>query len=159
MLFRSKDARIGENCNLCSHVFIENDVIIGDEVTVKCGVQLWDGVTVHNQVFIGPNATFINDRSPRSKLHDKPIGRTIIMDGASIGANSTVMCGVRIGRYAMVGAGSVITKDVGDYELWYGNPAVHRGYVSEGGDLVDLTFRSRESGQRYQFADGRLVAQ
>lgn len=117
------NARIGDNCNICSNVFIENDVIIGNNVTVKCGVQLWDGVTVEDNVFIGPNVTFTNDLYPRSKQYPEKFYKTIIKKGASIGANSTIVCGHTIGENAMIGAGSVVTKDVPAGEVWYGNPA------------------------------------
>lgn len=121
-------ARIGSNCNICSHCFIENDVTIGDRVTVKCGVQLWDGVTLEDDVFVGPNATFTNDPAPRSKRHPGNYARTIVEVGASIGANATILPGVRIGRGAMVGAGSVVTGDVPAHSIVKGNPARVTGY-------------------------------
>lgn len=117
------EAKIGDNCNICAHVLIENDVTVGNNVTVKSGVQLWDGVTVEDNVFIGPNVTFTNDLFPRSKVHPKEYLKTIIKKGASIGANSTIVCGHTIGENAMIGAGSVVTKDVPTGEVWYGNPA------------------------------------
>lgn len=117
-------AQIGGNCNICSHCFIENDVIVGDNVTVKCGVQLWDGIRIENNVFIGPNVTFANDKYPRSKQYPEQFLQTIIKRGASIGANATILPGVTIGENAMIGAGSVVTKDVPSGELWMGNPAV-----------------------------------
>ena len=117
------EAKIGENCNICANVLIENDVTVGNNVTVKSGVQLWDGVTVEDNVFIGPNVTFTKDLFPRSKVHPKEYLKTIIKKGASIGANSTIVCGHIIGENAMIGAGSVVTKDVPAGEVWYGNPA------------------------------------
>lgn len=117
------EAKIGDNCNICSNVFVENDVTIGNNVTVKCGVQLWDGVTVEDNVFIGPNVTFTNDLYPRSKQYPETFYKTIIKKGASIGANATIVCGHTIGEKAMIGAGSVVTKDVPAGELWVGNPA------------------------------------
>lgn len=117
-------AQIGHNCNICSHCFIENDVIVGDNVTVKCGVQLWDGIRIENNVFIGPNVTFANDKYPRSKRYPERFLQTIIKRGASIGANATLLPGVTVGENAMIGAGSVVTKDVPSGELWIGNPAV-----------------------------------
>lgn len=105
-------AKIGNGCNICSHCFIENDVIIGNDVTVKCGVQLWDGMTVEDGVFIGPNVTFCNDRYPKSKNKDFKLERIIVRKGASIGANATILPGVEIGEGAMIGAGSVVTKNV-----------------------------------------------
>lgn len=117
------DAKIGDNCNICANVLIENDVTVGNNVTVKSGVQLWDGITVEDSVFIGPNVTFTNDLFPRSKVHPKEYAKTIIKKGASIGANSTIVCGHTIGENAMIGAGSVVTHDVPAGEIWYGNPA------------------------------------
>ena len=116
-------ARIGRNCNINAMVFVENDVRVGDNVTVKCGVQLWDGVTLEDDVFVGPNATFTNDRYPRSKRYAEDVERTRVKRGATIGANATILCGLTIGRNAMIGAGSVVTHDVPDGELWAGNPA------------------------------------
>ena len=117
------DATIGDNCNICANVFIENDVFVGNNVTIKCGVQLWNGVTLEDNVFVGPNVTFTNDLFPRSKVYPEKFLKTIIKNGASIGANSTILCGITIGENAMIGAGSVVTKDVPADEVWYGNPA------------------------------------
>jgi acetyltransferase-like isoleucine patch superfamily enzyme len=128
-----KNAIIGSNCNINSNVFIENDVIIGDNGTIKSGVQLWDGIKLGDNVFIGPNVTFTNDFLPRSKQYPEKFLNTEIKDFASIGANSTIIGGILIGEYAMIGAGSVVTKDIGKQELWYGNPAKHRGYVCKCG--------------------------
>lgn len=116
-------ARIGHNCNVCSHSFIENEVVIGDNVTIKCGVQLWDGITLEDNVFIGPNVTFTNDRYPRSKNEKWQLEKTVVRRGASIGAGVVVVCGIEIGENAMIGAGSVLTKSVPAGELWMGNPA------------------------------------
>ena len=117
------NAKIGDNCNICSHCFIENDVIIGDNVTIKCGVQIWDGIRIEDNVFIGPNVTFTNDRFPRSKQYPAKFENTIIRKGASLGAGTTVLCGIEIGENAMIGAGSVVTKNIPANELWVGNPA------------------------------------
>ena len=106
------DAKIGNNCNICSHCFIENDVIVGDNVTVKCGVQLWDGLKIEDDVFIGPNVTFCNDKYPKSKNKDFKLEGILIKKGASIGANATILPGVTIGENALIGAGAVITKNV-----------------------------------------------
>lgn len=122
-----KGAKIGSNCNINAHCFIENDVVIGNNVTVKCGVQLWDGITIEDDVQIGPNATFTNDKYPRSKNVNFELKRTIVRKKASIGANATILCGITIGENSMIGAGSVVTKDVPDGELWYGNPAKSHG--------------------------------
>lgn len=116
-------AQIGEDCNICSHVLIENDVIVGDRVTVKCGVQLWDGLRVEDDVFIGPNVTFTNDLHPRSKQYPDEFPQTVIRRGASIGANATILPGIEIGESAMIGAGSVVTKSVAAGHTVVGNPA------------------------------------
>ena len=116
-------AVIGENCNICAHTFIENDVIIGDEVTIKNGVYLWDGIRVEDRVFIGPNVTFTNDKYPRSKSYPNQFQNTLIKKGASIGAGSIILGGVEIGQNAMIGAGSLVTQNIPSNELWYGSPA------------------------------------
>ena len=121
-------AKIGSGCNICDHVFIENDVIVGDDVTVKCGVQLWDGLRIGDRVFIGPNATFTNDRFPRSKQYPDQFLGTVLEDGVSIGANATILPGLRIGAGAMVGAGAVVTRDVPANAVVVGNPAVIVSY-------------------------------
>ncbi|CDC21838.1 putative uncharacterized protein [Clostridium sp. CAG:306] len=105
-------AVIGDNCNICSHCFIENDVTIGNNVTVKCGVQLWDGVEIEDDVFIGPNVTFCNDRYPKSGNKNFKLEKVIVKKCASIGANATILPGVTIGENALVAAGAVVTKDV-----------------------------------------------
>ena len=115
-------AVIGTNCNVNAHCFIENDVIIGDNVTIKCGVYLWDGITIEDNVQIGPNVTFINDEYPRAKQPFK-LQKTLIKRNASIGGGVTILGGVTIGENALIGAGSVVTKNVPGGELWYGNPA------------------------------------
>ena len=116
-------AKIGANCNICENVFIENVVVIGDNVTIKNGVQIWDGITIEDDVFVGPNVTFANDKYPISKNIEFALLKTLIEKGASIGANATILPGVRIGAYAVIGAGSVVTKDVGSREIVVGNPA------------------------------------
>jgi acetyltransferase-like isoleucine patch superfamily enzyme/dTDP-4-dehydrorhamnose 3,5-epimerase-like enzyme len=128
-------AVVGKNCNICDHVFIENGVTVGDNVTVKCGVQLWTGITVGNNVFIGPNATFTNDAFPRSKKHLSTYPETVLEDGCSIGANATILPGLRIGRNAMVGAGGVVTQSVPPFAIVTGNPARITGYVGANGRL------------------------
>lgn len=125
-------AVIGTDCNLCDQVFIENDVTIGNRVTIKCGVQVWDGITLEDDVFVGPNATFTNDNFPRSKVYPEKFNRTLVRHGASIGANATILSGITIGKYSMVGAGSVVTSDVPPYAIVVGNPARITGYVSSG---------------------------
>jgi len=131
------EACIGECCNINALVLIENDVVIGNNVTIKSGVQVWDGLRIEDNVFIGPNVTFTNDFSPRSKKKPSEFLKTTIKEGSSIGANSTIIGGITINKYAMIGAGSVVTKDVGVQELWYGNPARQQGYVCECGEKCD----------------------
>ena len=116
-------AVIGKNCNINCHVFIENDVVIGNNVTIKPGVQIWDGLRIGNDVFLGPNVTFTNDKFPRSKHYPEKFQTTIIEDGVSIGAGAIILGGIRISKNAMIGAGSIVTKDVPENELWVGNPA------------------------------------
>lgn len=115
-------AKIGENCNICSHCLIENDVVMGNNVTLKCGVYLWDGIRIEDNVCIGANVTFTNDKYPRSKQPFNLLPITI-KKGASIGAGAVVLGGVTIGEKAMIGVGSIVTHDVPAGELWYGNPA------------------------------------
>ena len=120
-------ARIGENCNICSHVFIENDVVIGDDVTIKNGCLIYDGVRIERGAFIGPGVVFTNDRYPRARRYDTAreivFEPTVVKEGAAIGANSTIICGVTIGRDAMIGAGSVVTRNIPDGAKAFGNPA------------------------------------
>ena len=125
------NAIIGADCNLCDSTFIENDVVIGDRVTIKCGVQIWDGIRIEDDVFIGPNATFSNDRYPRSRQHLSKYPVTTVRRGASVGANATILPGLTIGQYAMVGAGAVVTRSVPPYAVVVGNPARIVRYVSD----------------------------
>ena len=124
-------ARIGRSCNICDGVFVENDVIVGDRVTLKCGVQLWDGLRIGNDVFIGPNATFANDPFPRSRQRPERFAVTHVHDGASIGANATILPGITIGRDSMIGAGAVVTNDVPANAKVVGNPGTIIGYVND----------------------------
>lgn len=137
-------AKIGENCNICAQVLIENDVIIGNNVTVKSGVQLWDGVTVEDNVFIGPNVTFTNDLVPRSKKYPSSFEKTVLKKGCSIGANSTIVAGTIIGEYALIGAGSVVTKNIPSNTIWYGNPAIQKGFITINGILLDMNKTDKE---------------
>lgn len=116
-------AQIGDNCNICSHCLIENDVVIGNNVTIKSGVQIWDGILIEDNVFVGANVTFVNDRYPKSKNSEWKLERIIVKKGASIGANATILPGITIGENAMIGAGSVVTKDVSADTTVVGNPA------------------------------------
>lgn len=122
-------ARIGGDCNICAQCFVENDVVVGDRVTIKNGVQLWDGLRVGDDVFIGPNATFTNDKLPRSRNIPDAFLQTIIEPGASIGAGATILPGLRIGAGAMVGSGAVVTRSVPPHAIVVGNPARIVGYV------------------------------
>jgi acetyltransferase-like isoleucine patch superfamily enzyme len=125
-------ARIGADCNICDHTFVENDVTVGDRVTVKCGVQLWDGVRIEDDVFIGPNATFMNDPFPRSKHPPGRFLNTVVKAEASIGANATLRPGITIGRGAMVAAGAVVVESVPPYAVVAGNPARIVSYCDTG---------------------------
>jgi UDP-2-acetamido-3-amino-2,3-dideoxy-glucuronate N-acetyltransferase len=116
-------AVIGNNCNINAHVFIENDVKIGNNCTIKSGVYLWDGIEIEDDVFIGPNVTFTNDKYPKSKIHPERFQRIRIGKGTSIGAGSIVLGGVTIGANSLIGAGSLVTKNIPANELWYGSPA------------------------------------
>ncbi|MCX2545084.1 WxcM-like domain-containing protein [Pseudomonas sp. COW5] len=123
------NAQLGADCNICDNVFIENDVVIGDRVTIKCGVQVWDGIQIMDDVFIGPNATFTNDRFPRSKQYPEEFLRTVVKSKATIGANATILPGLTIGESAMVGAGAVVTRSVPPFAIVVGNPAKIIGYT------------------------------
>lgn len=123
-----KNAVIGKNANICDLCFIENDVKLGDDVTLKCGVYLWDGITIEDKVFVGPAAAFTNDVLPRSKNMHYSQRKTLLKTGSSIGANATILP-VTVGQYALVGAGAVVTKDVPDFAVVYGNPATVQGYI------------------------------
>jgi len=140
-------ARIGNDCNICSHCFIEDDVVVGDRVTIKNGVQLWDGVRVGDDVFIGPNVTFSNDKFPRSKRYVRPVLQTYVESGASIGAGATILPGIKVGRNAMIGAGAVVTRPVPPNAIVVGNPARIIGYI-------DASQRTLEAGSGALAATG-----
>lgn len=139
-------AVIGVDCNICDHVFIENDVVVGNRVTIKSGVQLWDGLRIADDVFIGPNATFTNDKNPRSKQRPKIFLATVVESGASIGANATILPGITIGQGAMVGAGAVVTHNVPPYAIVVGNPARISGYTGHAPDEVIVAAKSPLAG-------------
>ncbi|MCU0421888.1 MAG: N-acetyltransferase [Bacteroidia bacterium] len=130
-----KGAKIGSNCNICDHCYIEYDVEVGNNVTIKCGIYLWEGVRLEDDVFLGPNVVFTNNPRPRSKQYIEHL-KTYVHQGASIGANSTLLAGIHVGKYAMVGMASVVTRDVKDYALVYGNPARQHGWVDEAGNKL-----------------------
>ena len=150
-----KKAKIGDFCNVCANTFIENDVIIGDNVTIKCGVYIWDGVTIENNVQLGPNVTFTNDKYPRAK-QDFELKRTIIKENASIGAGAILLGGIEIGKGAMIGAGAVITKDVPAFTLWIGNPARKSGYVTKEGKVLNLDLKDK-NGVQYKLINDEPV--
>lgn len=126
-----KGARIGVDCNICAQTLIEGDVVIGDRVTVKSGVQIWDGSVIGDDVFIGPNATFSNDLYPRSKQYSKQFNGVTIHNGASIGANATLLPGITVGEKAIVGAGAMVTKDVPAKAVVLGNPGKVVRYLED----------------------------
>ena len=131
-----KDVSIGEDCNLGGHTFVESGVKIGNRVTVKNGVAIWKGVTIEDEVFLGPNCVLTNDLYPRSKVYNPEYVKTLIKKGASIGANATIICGITIGEYAMIGAGAVVTKDVPPFTLVVGMPAKVLYFISKRGEKL-----------------------
>ncbi len=154
------DVRIGRDCNIGQNVFIESGVRIGNRVKIKNNISLYKGVICEDDVFLGPNCVFTNVINPRSFIEKKTEFRqTVIRQGATIGANSTLVCGHIIGGYAMVGAGSVVTHDVGEYELVLGNPARHAGYVCRCGVTLEehgSEYICEECGRRYEMVGSRL---
>ncbi len=152
-------ATIGKNCNINCHTFIENDVIIGDNVTVKSGTYIWDAIRIEDDVFIGPNVVFTNDLRPRSKTRSAyPI--TTVKKGASLGANSTILAGITIGEYSMTGIGSVVTKNVPPHALVYGNPAKIHGWVDKKGNkLVKVSGEDwvDKDGEKYKIINSELT--
>jgi len=155
-----KGAYVGKDCNIGECCYVESGVKIGNKVTIKNGVSLWEGVIIEDDVFIGPNAVFTNDLLPRSKKPYK-ITKTVLKKGATISANATIVCNVTIGKYAMVGAGAVVTKDVSDHELVYGIPAVFKGYVCECGKGLKITKKQSacSCGLKYSFYNKKVIKQ
>lgn len=151
-----KKAIIGKNCNINANVFIENDVIIGDNVTIKSGVQLWDGIRIGNNCFVGPNSTFINNPYPRSKKYCAHIGAKL-GNNVSIGASSTIMGNITIQDYAMIGAASLVTKNVGKNELWYGCPAKRMGFITNEGITLDLNLFDKKNNNQYKWNNDILM--
>jgi UDP-2-acetamido-3-amino-2,3-dideoxy-glucuronate N-acetyltransferase len=143
-----ENAIIGNNCVLSKNVYICSGVKIGNNVKIQNNVSVYQGVTIEDGVFVGPHVCFTNDKTPRAinpdgtlktgsgNPDDWEISKTIVKYGASIGANSTIVCGVNVGRFALIGAGSVVTKDVKDNALVYGNPAVNHGFVCDCGEKL-----------------------
>lgn len=152
-------AKIGSNCNICDHCYIEYDVEVGNNVTIKCGIYLWEGVRIEDDVFLGPNVVFTNNPRPRSKQYIEHI-KTYIKKGSSIGANATILAGITIGKYAMIGMGSVVTKSIPDYALAYGNPARVKGWVDEEGNNLEQEkegiWKNKE-GKFYQESTNGLI--
>jgi acetyltransferase-like isoleucine patch superfamily enzyme len=147
-----KKAKIGEECNLCDYTFVENDVIIGDRVTIKNGISVWDGVRIEDDVFLGPHCVLTNDLYPRSKVYHAENISTLFKKGSSIGANATIICGNVIGKYGMVGAGAVVTKDVPDFALVAGNPAKFMYWISKTGEKLNFIngFAEDSGGNKYK---------
>lgn len=133
-----KGAVIGRNCNIGDHCFIEGDVFVGDDVVLKNGVSIWSGVRIENKVFIGPNAVFTNVLFPRAKIFPERWHETLVKEGATIGANATIICGTQVGRFAMVGAGSVVSRNVPDFSLVIGSPARPAGWVCKCGKKLSF---------------------
>jgi acetyltransferase-like isoleucine patch superfamily enzyme len=152
-------AVVGEDCNICDHTFIEGKVRLGSRNTLKCGVFLWDGVVTEDDVFIGPAVAFVNDLRPRSRNALWKCTATLLREGCSIGANATILAGLSIGRFAMVSAGAVVTRDVPDYALVVGNPARFRRWLCQCGQ--NLTFRRSSAvcncGRRYHMTNKSKV--
>jgi len=148
-------AMIGSDCNICDHTFVEGKIKMGDRVTLKSGVYLWDGIEIENDVFIGPNATFTNDRRPRSRQYPPQFLTIRLMTGCTIGANATILPGLTIGRWALIGAGSVVTRDIPDHALAFGHPATVQGWVCICGESI--TFDNHD--QLVSCSCGRVLAQ
>lgn len=150
-------AIIGNNCNINCNVFIENNVTIGDNCTIKPGVQLWNGTTLENNVFIGPNVTFTNDLYPRSKEYPDNFYKTIVCRNASIGANSTILPNLTIGEFVLVGAGTVINKNLPKNTIWIGNPAKMIGFITDSNEKLDLNLVSKERGVQFEWKNDKLI--
>jgi acetyltransferase-like isoleucine patch superfamily enzyme len=155
-------ASVGRDCNICDHTFIEGKATVGDRVTIKCGVYLWDGVTLEDDVHVGPCATFTNDRRPRSKKYAAEWQKTLVRTGASIGANATILPGLTIGCWAMIGAGAVVTRSVPDFALVLGNPARFVSWVCKCGLKLpsgERTLVACTCGKQYRLQDGKALAE
>jgi acetyltransferase-like isoleucine patch superfamily enzyme len=151
-----KNVKIGSDCNICDGCFVESGVVIGDRATIKNGISLWEGVTLENDVFLGPNCVFTNDMFPRSKAHHGTWIKTLIKQGASVGANATIICGIELGRYCLIGAGSVVTRSVPDFALVTGNPARFRYWISKNGEKLNFNENGTaedSAGNKYKIND------
>jgi UDP-2-acetamido-3-amino-2,3-dideoxy-glucuronate N-acetyltransferase len=142
-------AIIGNHCNINAHCFIENKVVIGNYVTIKCGNYIWDGMNIEDNVFIGPNVTFTNDDVPRSGNSNFKLKETKLLKGCSLGGGAILLPGVIIGEFALVGAGSLVTKNISAFELWYGSPALHKGYITREGKILSMNLICSETGNKY----------
>ncbi len=156
-------ARIGERCSFGQNVFVGNDVRIGDNVKIQNNVSVYDAVTIESDVFCGPSMVFTNVYNPRSAVSRKDeYRRTLVQQGATLGANCTVVCGITIGRYAFIGAGAVVNRDVPDFALMLGVPARHAGWVSRFGERLELPMqgegeaRCPHTGDRYRLQGERV---
>ncbi|HEY3250196.1 MAG TPA: acyltransferase [Ignavibacteria bacterium] len=148
-----KNVSIGEDCNICDYVFVESGVTIGNRVTIKNGISLWDGVTIEDDVFLGPNCVFTNDMFPRSKAHHQQYEKTLLKKGASIGANATILCGITLGNYCLIGAGAVVTKDVPDFACLVGNPGKLLYWISKTGERLNFDTKGEatdSAGNKYK---------
>ncbi len=153
-------ATLGEDCNVCDHTFIEGNVKIGDRVTIKSGVFLWDGLTVENDVFLGPNVCVTNDKNPRSRKYADGFPKMLLKEGCSLGGNATILPGLTIGRWAMVGAGAVVTRDVPDFGLVIGNPARLVGWVCRCGAKLPPAVNQRAAcscGERFKLVSDNEI--
>lgn len=147
-----KGASVGQDCNICDYVFIESGVKIGDRVTIKNGISIWEGLTIEDDVFLGPNCVFTNDMFPRSKAHKAEYEKTLIKKGTSIGANATILCGITLGKYSLIGAGAVVTKDIPDFACVIGNPAKLLYWISKTGEKLEFKNSAAvdSSGNKYK---------
>jgi acetyltransferase-like isoleucine patch superfamily enzyme len=157
-------ARVGACCNICDHAFVESGAVIGDRVTVKNRAMIWEGVTIEDDVFVGPGVIFTNDRYPRS-ARDPAVPKpaksawlvpTLVCRSATLGAGAVIVCGVTIGRFAMIGAGAVVTRDVPDHRLVLGNPATGRGWVCTCGRPLGTAYSCPACDRRYSVLEGEL---
>ena len=152
-----KNAIIGSTCNICSHCFIENDVVIGNNVTLKFFVELCDGVTIEDDVFIAPHVSFTNDMKPRSKKTLVQPLKTCIKKGASIGANVALSPGITIGQYAFIAPGAAVSKNVPPFTFWGGVPAIHMGYVTKECDVLNMDLNCKRTQKQYRWENGEIT--